>query len=75
MFHDIWRPLLLTLAVAMVVSLFEQRGGNGPGIYHVMSGASYFRGHGRALAWLVLCAAGSAALYYAATASLAKRDF
>jgi len=75
MFHDIWRPLLLTLAVAMIVSLLEQRSGNSPGIYHVMSGASYFRGGGVPWLGLALCAAGSAALFYAATLSLAKRDF
>jgi len=75
MFHDIWRPLLLTLAVALVVSLVEQFIGNGPGIYHVMSGDSYFRGAGLPWLGLLLCAAGSVALFYAATANLAKRDF
>jgi hypothetical protein len=74
-FHDVWPPLLLTLAVALIVSLFEQVVGDGRGIYHVMSGDSYFRGGGLPWLGLLLCAAGSAALFYAATTSLAKRDF
>jgi ABC-type transport system involved in multi-copper enzyme maturation permease subunit len=75
MFHDVWRPLLVTLALAIFVALLEQFAGVGYGIYHVMSADSYFRGAGLPWLGLLLCVAGSASLFRAATNSLAKRDF
>ncbi len=76
-FYDIWRPLLLTLAVALLTSLVEQfaRGGTAVGIYHVMSGDSYFKGNGFPLAGLIGSAAVSAALLYGAMVNFAKKDF
>jgi hypothetical protein len=77
MFNDIWRPLLIALAVAMVIGICEQV----PidlaryGIFHVMSGEVYFRTGG--LPWLGLAttAALSAAMLYGAAANIARRDF
>ena len=66
---------VITLALAIVVSLVEQFAGNRYGIYHVMSGDSYFRGAGMPWLGLALCAAGSASLFWAATNTLATRDF
>jgi ABC-type transport system involved in multi-copper enzyme maturation permease subunit len=75
-FLDVWRPLLLTLAVALVASLADQvvRGASF-GIYRVMSADSYFRGTGVPWVGLVLSAAASGALFYGATQSLSRRDF
>lgn len=76
-FHDIWRPLLLTLGAALLLSLAEQamRGNSGHGLYGVMSADSYF--HGAGLPWigLALSAAASAALIYGAIVNFAHRDF
>jgi hypothetical protein len=76
-FNDIWRPLLIGCAVAMTlaVSEFATSSLSRFGIFHVMSGESYFRTG--AVPWLgLLAAAGaSAALLYAAAFNIAQRDF
>lgn len=76
-FHDVWRPLLITLGIALGLSLIEQvsRTFEPIGIYHVMIGESYFRGGG--LPWIGLLVSGavSAALLYAAAVNLGRRDF
>ena len=75
-FSDPWRPLVITLAVAFVLSIVDQAIRNASyGIFRVMSAELYFRtGH---LPWggLLASAAVSAALYYAAVANVARRDF
>jgi hypothetical protein len=70
---DFWRPLLIALPAAVVIGLCEQL--LPAGIFHVMSGESYFR-HGQ-LPWigLLLSAALSAALQFGAAATIARRDF
>jgi hypothetical protein len=75
MFTDIWRPLLIALGAAIVISLIEQAPQVPFGIFHVMHGESYFR-HG-ALPWvgLLASAALSVALQYSAMVNITRRDF
>jgi len=76
-FGDIWRPLLIALSVAMVVSLLEQvfRDQLSSGIFHVMSAESYFRSG--VLPWpgLLASVALSAGLLWASAVNLARLDF
>jgi len=74
-FSDVWPPLLIALAVAFAISLFEQLLNPQYGIYHVMHGETYFRsGH---LPWLglILSIAVSASLFYGAVVQMKRRDF
>jgi hypothetical protein len=76
-FTDLWRPLLIACAVAVVLSMFETLARDLPhvGIFSLMSGEVYFRtGH---LPWagLTIGTAISAAMLYGASAILAQRDF
>jgi len=76
-FHDVWRPLLLALAAAVVLAIAEQRldGLARFSIFAVMSGERYFRIG--ALPWLGLITSGVAAigLLYAAAINFGRRDF
>src|SRR5262249_17408227 len=55
-FNDLWRPLLIALAVVVVAGLAEAAGGFSTyGIFRVMSGETYFRTG--ALPWTGLIAA------------------
>jgi ABC-2 type transport system permease protein len=76
-FDDLWRPLLITLAAAVVVAACEQvfRGLAPYSVFTVMSGDVYFR-TGR-LPWIGIAASlgVSAALFYVASVNLARRDF
>jgi hypothetical protein len=76
-FSDVWRPLLIALALAAVIGLAEQivDGLSHPGLFAVMSGERYFRGHGVPWLGLIAMAALSAAMLYGATLNLARRDF
>jgi hypothetical protein len=75
-FNDMWRPLLIALAIAIVLSLIDQLYGiPGYSIYHVMSGESYFRSGQLPWGGLLASIAISAAFYYGAVATLARRDF
>jgi ABC-2 type transport system permease protein len=76
-FSDIWRPLLVTLAVAFVANLAEQilRLSARYGIFGVMSGETYFRAGTVPWIALSLMAAASAAMLYGAARNLAHRDF
>ena len=75
-FDDVWRPLLIAIAIAFVLSMFGRILTNAPAdVYRVMSAETYFRsGH---LPWigLIVTAALSAAMLYAATANVTRRDF
>jgi ABC-2 type transport system permease protein len=75
-FSDAWRPLLISLAVAIGLGLIDQILHNPSfSLYGVMSGASYFRsGH---VPWLGLLgsAAASMAFCYAAVVNIQRRDF
>jgi hypothetical protein len=80
MFDDLWRPLLIACAVALVIGTIELVAGNlAPfgtfGIFHVMSAESYFRSG--SIPWLGLLTMSlvTAGMLYAATVSIAQRDF
>jgi hypothetical protein len=76
-FSDVWRPAAITLALSYVLSFGEQAsaGMSRFGILRIMSAQSYFRGG--ELPWFGLLAAmmASAAMLYAATVNIARRDF
>jgi len=74
LFADVWRPLLIALGVAMLIGIAEQLGWR-DGLFAVMSAESWFRSG--ALPWigLLVCAALSTAMQYAAAANIARRDF
>ena len=76
-FTDVWTPLLLALCAAFVLSL---AGFAFPAVapyvpHAVITGESYFRGHGLPWAGLVISAALSAAMLRGAGINLARRDF
>jgi ABC-2 type transport system permease protein len=76
-FSDVWRPPLIVLCFAALMSFVRQvvGGAASASLLGVMSAESYFRGEG--LPWLGLLAslAVSAALLYAAVVNIARRDF
>jgi hypothetical protein len=76
-YSDVWRPLLITLAVAFVANVAEQlsRPVGSYGVFALMSGESYFRQARIPWRGLVIAAAGSAAMIYAAMAAIEKRDY
>jgi ABC-2 type transport system permease protein len=76
-FGDLWRPWLITLAIAMPIAFAEQvaRASSAIGLSPVMSGEQFFRtGH---LPWagLAFAVASSAALLYVAALNFERRDF
>jgi len=76
LFGDIWRPLLITLAIAAVLGLLEQLPPlTGRGVFGVMSGETYFRTGSLPWAGLFVSAAASAAMFYAASVHFERRDF
>ncbi|HEY7287240.1 MAG TPA: hypothetical protein VH497_17445 [Vicinamibacterales bacterium] len=76
-FDDLWRPLLITCAVAFVLATIELVAGDLGrfGIFHVMSAESYFRSGSIPWIGLFVSAAMTAGLLYSATVTIAKRDF
>jgi ABC-2 type transport system permease protein len=76
-FNDMWRPWLIVVFGAVVLSLLEQMSHelSRYGLFRVISAESYFRGGN--LPWLgLLAAAGvSVAALYAATTNITRRDF
>jgi hypothetical protein len=76
-FADLWRPMLIGLAVAAVLSLFEQvfRDLSRYGIFGLMSGEIYFRTGSLPWAGLLVSAVASGAMLYGATLNTARRDF
>ena len=77
MFSDLWRPLLIACAVAVVLSLGEQifQDASPYGIFRVMSGERYFRTGQLPWLGLLASAAASAAMLYTASRNIARRDF
>jgi len=80
MFDDLWRPLLISCAVAFVIGTIELVAGNAApfgtvGIFHVMSAESYF--HSGSVPWvgLMTMSLAAAGMLYAAAVSIARRDF
>ena len=76
-FSDIWRPLLIACAVAVVLWLAGEvlRDVMPYSIFTVMNGETYFRSGQLPWMGLVACAALSAALLYAAGTNIERRDF
>ncbi len=76
-FSDVWRPLLIACSVAVALVLLEFVAGDLSryGLFHLMTGESFFL-TGR-VPWLGLLtsAATSAALLYTATVNISRRDF
>ena len=76
-FDDLWRPLLIACAVAVVVGVVELAAGDlawfGP--FHVMSAESYFRSGSIPWTGLIATSMVTAGMLYAATVSIAQRDF
>jgi hypothetical protein len=77
-FTDIWRPLLIALGVAVLISIVEQIlqvSRVSFGIFHVMHGESYFRTGALPWAGLLASAALSVLLQYGAAVNITRRDF
>jgi len=76
-FSDLWRPLLIACAVAVVLALCEQilRDLSRYGIFRVMSGETYFRGNGLPWIGLLVAASLSVVMLYGAAMNIARRDF
>jgi len=76
-FDDLWRPLMLACAIAVVLGLVEVmlRSYSQHGIFWVMSGESYFRRAGVPWTGLLIAAALSVSMLYGAAVNIARRDF
>jgi len=76
-FSDIWRPLLIACAVAVVLWLAEQviRDFSPYSIFTVMNGEKYFRSGQLPWVGLVVAASLSAAMLYGAAMNIERRDF
>jgi hypothetical protein len=74
LFSDLWRPLLLTCAAALVVGTVDYVLPSG-GLFAVMSAQLYFETGSLPLIGLLVSVAASAALLYAARWKLTHRDF
>ncbi|MBI3494159.1 MAG: hypothetical protein HY047_20625 [Acidobacteria bacterium] len=76
-FSDVWRPLLIACAVAVVLGFAEQavRELSPYGIFRVMSGEVYFRSGELPWLGLLASAAVSASLLYVAARNIARQDF
>ncbi len=76
-FNDVWRPLLLALGVAIAIGLAEQvsRDLSRYGVFRVMSAEVYVREGGVPWLGLLLSAAVSLSMLYAATKNIARQDF
>jgi hypothetical protein len=76
-FDDLWRPLLIACALAVIVGVCElalpEMGRYG--VFRLMSGETYFlSGH---VPWvgLLIVVTASAAMLYGAVSNVARRDF
>jgi ABC-type transport system involved in multi-copper enzyme maturation permease subunit len=75
-FHDLWRPLLLALAVAAMFALYEQVfHDTSRGLFTLMTGEKYFRTGRLPWAGLIISAAASTAMIYGAVLNIAHQDF
>ena len=72
-FSDLWRPLLITCAIAVALGVADQL--IGAGIFHVMTAESYLRANAVPWTGLLASATVSAALLYGAMANFARQDF
>jgi hypothetical protein len=74
MFGDIWRPLLIAIAIACGLAILSFVAPQ-LAIYRVMSGESYFRTGALPWAGLLVSAVIATALLYSAAETLERRDF
>lgn len=74
-FNDVWRPFLVTCLAALLLGTAELVLLRGRGLFGLMSAAQYFRDGSFPWLGLLSSAALAAALLYAASANLARRDF
>ena len=75
-FSDVWRPLLIALAVAFALAVADQfLHSPSFSLYRLMSGETYFRTGQLPWGGLLAAAAASASLHAAAIANLTRRDF
>jgi len=76
-FNDLWRPLLITCVVAMVLALGEQvlRSASMGGIFKVMSAQTYFQTGGLPWLGLIVSLAVSSLMLYGAATNIARKDF
>jgi len=76
-FDDLWRPLLIACAVALVLAVVETAAGAAwtVGLFRVMSAESYFRSGAIPWVGMLSAAALSAGMLYASTVSFSQRDF
>jgi hypothetical protein len=76
-FGELWRPLLIALAMAAALALAEELLGSPTryGIFGVMSAETYFRSGKLPWPGLLASAAASAAMLWGATLNIARRDF
>jgi len=76
-FDDLWRPLVVACGIGLVLAVVETAAGSAGrvGLFHVMSGESYFRSG--AIPWIgmLVATALSAGMLYASTVNIARRDF
>ena len=75
MFSDLWRPLLITCALAGMLMLVERMPGEFYGVYGIMSAESYLRRGVVPWAGLLTTAAISAGIMYSAATNFARQDF
>ena len=76
-FLDIWRPLLIALGLALILSFCAQlfRGLSTYSVFGVMSAESYFRAGQVPWIGLLVTTAASAAMLHVAALNLSRRDF
>ncbi|HJQ41031.1 MAG TPA: hypothetical protein VKB93_28165 [Thermoanaerobaculia bacterium] len=75
-FSDPWRPLLITIGIAIFIGILEQLfRAPSIGVFRVMSGELWFRDGRLPWAGLLALAVASASIYYGAVRNLVRRDF
>lgn len=76
-FSDVWRPALIVICLATALAIFEQvfRGLARYSVFPIMTAESYFRRGELPWLGLILSAALSAAMLYAADRNIARQDF
>jgi len=76
-FNDVWRPLLIALAVAVLLWFSEQVAlpESHYGIFRVMSAEAWFRNGQLPWVGLLASAAASIAMLYGSVVNIARRDF
>jgi hypothetical protein len=75
-FDDQWKPLLVTLGIAIAIALAEYLTHLGfLGVFHVMSGEVWFRGAGLPWTGILALVAAASLLHWVAVWNFRRRDF